>query len=309
MSGIVVERLLALLMAAGMFLVSACGGPGAANNTGTDVNGESNVALDQGNAAVSGGSNNMLPTPSAGGAAQAAPEYEFTVEKERQDFYDEDGTLLAYYAYQRPSMEVVNEDALSPQDKEAAQRAMDTFNGRMSELMNSENSEVKQYAQYDYENGMDAGLPYYKETETRVTLCGQVASVRINHYYNMGGAHPNCDTGGLLFDMTSGQFIAPGQLADDQNTFQHGVAERLIEKADGLGEEYTTAYFPDYQDTLRAWEVSGAVIFASAGMTVIFSPYILGPYAMGPVELTLDYEELSSLIGPGGMAKLGQSAQ
>ncbi len=307
MSGIVVERILALLMAAGIFIVSACGGPGAVN-TGTVGSGGGNAALNQENAA-NGRANYVLMTPSAGGTAQTAPKYQFAVEEERQEFQHKDGTLLAYYAYQRPVMELVNAGALSRQEKEAAQRTVDTFNSRIGELMNSENSAVKEYAQSDYDNGMGVGLPYYEESETRVTLQGQVASVRIDHYYNMGGAHPNCDTGGLLFDVTAGQFIDPGQLADDQKTFQQGVAELLIEKADSLGEAYTAGYFPDYRDTLRAWEVSGAVIFGSNGMTVIFSPYILGPYAMGPVELTLDYEELSPLIGPSGMAKLGQPAR
>ena len=40
-------------------------------------------------------------------------------------------------------------------------------------------------------------------------------------------------------------------------------------------------------------------------MTVTFSAYELGPYAMGPVELTLSYEVLAQAIGEGGLAHLG----
>ena len=52
------------------------------------------------------------------------------------------------------------------------------------------------------------------------------------------------------------------------------------------------------------------LIEAGAGlvrMLVIFSPYELGPYSMGSVELRLSYEELADLVGPGGMARLGRS--
>lgn len=43
-------------------------------------------------------------------------------------------------------------------------------------------------------------------------------------------------------------------------------------------------------------------------MTVVYSPYELGPYALGTVELRADYRELAELLGPGGLERLGLTA-
>ena len=47
------------------------------------------------------------------------------------------------------------------------------------------------------------------------------------------------------------------------------------------------------------------MLFDQEGILVVFSHYVLGPYAMGTVELRLDYEQLAELVGAGGMARLG----
>ena len=46
--------------------------------------------------------------------------------------------------------------------------------------------------------------------------------------------------------------------------------------------------------------------FTGEGMEVLYSPYGLGPYVIGEVELSLSWEALEPLIGPSGMARLGQ---
>ena len=86
--------------------------------------------------------------------------------------------------------------------------------------------------------------------------------------------------------------------------FRAKAAELLIAKAEGLGEEYTEGFWPDYADIISGWN-EAAVLFDASGMTVIFSVYELGPYAMGPVELFLTYAELAEAIGEDGLAHLG----
>ena len=82
------------------------------------------------------------------------------------------------------------------------------------------------------------------------------------------------------------------------------AAELLVAKAEGLGEDYTSGYWSDYAQIISRWN-EAAVLFDETGMTVVFSAYELGPYAMGPVELVLTYEELADAIGEGGLAHLG----
>jgi len=83
---------------------------------------------------------------------------------------------------------------------------------------------------------------------------------------------------------------------------QAGAAELLLEQAEALEERGD--FWPEYADIIAAWN-EGTVLFDQEGMLVVFSHYVLGPYAMGTVELRLDYGQLAELVGAGGMARLG----
>ena len=83
---------------------------------------------------------------------------------------------------------------------------------------------------------------------------------------------------------------------------EDGAAELLLEQAEALEERGD--FWPEYADIIAAWN-EGTVLFDQEGMLVVFSHYVLGPYAMGTVELRLDYGQLAELVGAGGMARLG----
>src|SRR5699024_2514605 len=152
-----------------------------------------------------------------------------------------------------------------------------------------------------------AGLPYYDVTVSESVLCGQIVSVRMDNTCYSGGAHPNSYTNSYLFDLATGQFIDPIQVADDPETFRAGAAEKLVEQAEAR-EEDLPGYWPDYRDILERWN-EGAALFGPEGLTVVYSPYELGPYAMGAVELAVPYGELADLLGPGGLERLGLKAE
>ena len=124
-----------------------------------------------------------------------------------------------------------------------------------------------------------AGLPYYDVTVSESVLCGQIVSVRMDNTSYSGGAHPNSYTNSYLFDLATGQFIDPIQVADDPEAFRAGAAELLVEAAEAR-EEDLPGYWVDYRDIIGRWN-EGAALFGPEGMTVVFSTYELGPYAMG----------------------------
>ena len=51
------------------------------------------------------------------------------------------------------------------------------------------------------------------------------------------------------------------------------------------------------------------MLFDGDGMLAVYSPYLLGPYSMGEVELRLTYEELAELAGPGALEHLGMGQE
>lgn len=220
---------------------------------------------------------------------------------------EESGVLYAMYRYSVPMMRVENVDNLTEEAQVIAQRNVESFNAQMQKLLDDAVAFGEETAAAVAEGDfVQIGTTYATdEKELVVTQTGQILTIRADGYYYSGGAHPFVYTDSYTFDLALGQFIDPIQIADDPEQFRTQTAELLVAQAEGLGEEYTAGFWSDYAEIIGHWN-DAAVLFDAEGMTVIFSVYELGPYAMGPVELSLPYEELADAIGEGGLAHLGQ---
>lgn len=224
------------------------------------------------------------------------PDYQF----EEMRGTDPDDSEGARSSCRLPLLSVSNLDRLSPADAAAAERNLENFNSRMCSLLEGY---MDRGAQLLEEFPDSPGGSYYDETAASCTLTGQIISVRLDNSSYTGGAHPNRYTEGLLFDLEAGQFTDPVQLADNPEAFLTGTAELLLEKAEA--HPVYESFWQGYTDLIARWN-EGTVLFDSEGMEVLYSPYEIAPYGMGDVELRLSWEELSGLLGPGGMARLGQ---
>lgn len=281
------KKAIAALLSAGLCLASACGA----------------------------GRENTAPMPDRNTAQvpeYQEPDYRFDAVTTAERIEAEDGTILARYSYQILSMSVSNLEKLSPEVQEAVERSVENFNKCMGDLLDrslESGRELGNSAQELYEDEASfKAFPFYDETSIDSVVTGQIVSVRVDNASYAGGAHPGSYTSSYLFDLSVGQFIDASQIAEDPLAFQTGVAELLVEKAEALGEEYTAGYWENYRDIIRTWN-EGTVLFSQEGMTVVYSPYELGPYAMGAVELFASYDELAELLGPGGLAHLGVGAE
>lgn len=220
---------------------------------------------------------------------------------------DKKNIELAECGYQLLTLAVTNLDDLSGAEAAAARRNAETFNERMSGVMETfedHGREVFGAAQDAYSASGGLIAAYYDRVETTGAILGDVVSLHVEQETWSGGAHPGSLVYGYIFDLASGQFILdPSQLADDGTVFHAGAAEKLIGKADDW-EEGSWGYWDDYQDIIRSG--SGVSHFDDTGLTVEYAPYELGCYAIGTVRLHLSWEELEPLLGPGGMARLGR---
>lgn len=255
----------------------------------------------------------MLNDPVGNSATQQSmacesPVYGFESTERTEHYVREDtGEVAASYHYRLPMMYLVNEDRVSAIDRETAQRNLDAFNAWMNERMEefvTVGGELLAEQQFLIETGENVPFVAEDEVVAAATQTGEIVSVTAQCYQYGGGAHPNAYTVSYTFDLSVGQFIDPTQVADDPENFRICAAELLIQHADALDEEYTSGFWADYRDSIARWNES-AVIFSQSGMTVTFSVYTLGPYALGPVELTLSYRELAEALGVGGLAHLG----
>ena len=220
---------------------------------------------------------------------------------------DKKAVELATCDYQAFTLSVVNLDALPPAEAETAAQNMETFNSRMTALMEGtgeQDFDVGEAAKEAYADGFWI-VAYYDDVVSYGAIEGEIVSVWSYRSCYTGGAHSNSYVSSYLFDLAAGQFIPdPSQLADDPAAFHAGAAEKLIEKADGW-EDGSWGYWDDYQDIIRSGS-GGVAHFDDTGLTVDYAPYELGCYAIGTVSLHLDWEELEPLLGPGGMARLGR---
>ena len=219
---------------------------------------------------------------------------------------------LAEYTYQILTLSAVDVDGLSAPEAETVRRNVETFNDRMYGLLEEfedQGREMAVIARSAYAEG-SLSAPYYDTVAASGVITGEVVSIRIDRSGYTGGAHPNSYVSGYLFDLETGQFIpSASQLADDPAAFHTGISALLIEEAEngGNAKDQSWGYWDDYQDIIRG--ESGVTVFDETGMTVVYAPYELGCYAIGTVELHLDWEELADLLGPGGLEKLGAAPE
>lgn len=235
------------------------------------------------------------------------PVYRYEDQLVSKQFTDEaSGNLYASYSYRVPMMRIANAEDLTDDALATAQRNMESFNAYMQEVLDEAVAFGEEFA-WELEGGefaMNSTTPAADEKGMTVSQTGQIVTVRGDGYFYGGGAHPYTYTDSYTFDLSVGQFIDPAQIGDDPEAFRLKAAALLVVRAEGLGEDYTAGYWDDYAEIISHWN-EAAVLFDDAGMTVIFSAYELGPYAMGPVELFLTYDELADAIGEGGLAHLG----
>lgn len=234
----------------------------------------------------------------------AQPIYVFEDTVQAKSFQTEDGKVFASYNYQVPMMSLGNGDKLSLQEREIAERNVAAFNEQMRKILNEAVEYGEELGEESYEGFNSGYMPLADEKVLSVFRRGEVLTVLAQCYYYGGGAHPYTYSLSYIFDLTQGQFIDPAQIGDDPEAFRVQTAQLLVEHAEALGEEYTAGFWPNYAEIISGW-TEAAVVFERDGMKVIFSVYELGPYAMGPVELLLTYEELSDAIGEGGLTHLG----
>ena len=228
----------------------------------------------------------------------------------------EDGTLLASYRFQLPVLTACRPDgtAITAPLNEAEEQAVsvtDAFNEKFAKWAAAE--EFPEYvagAEEDLALRQEWGgewNPYALELTCQIYQTDHLISIAAQYYSNTGGAHPNACLLAWNFDLETGTFFTPDQLAGS-GEFQQAVSEELVRQARETAEEAEVEpemyFWPDYEDILEDWH-SYTVSFDETGMTVAFSPYELACYAAGPQVFHVTYEWLLPHLGEQGRMILG----
>ena len=114
-----------------------------------------------------------------------------------------------------------------------------------------------------------------------------------------GGAHPNSARIGLLFDLGHGRALRLADLLADPATAVAAIAEKCkaqieAEAAKDGWEPFDNADFAAVVREAESWAAD------KNGVDIMFDPYSVAAYAVGPRDCRLSYAELAPWLKPGG---------
>lgn len=130
---------------------------------------------------------------------------------------------------------------------------------------------------------------------------GRLLCIRIDEYTFLGGAHPNEYTNLMTFDLQTGSSIEASSFIEDHTAF-HAYAERVFRQKRELSQEENlndAGYFWNQPFTLP--EQMG---LTPEGLLLFYNNYEVAPYAAGPTELVLNWQDIKQYLRPEAIQSL-----
>lgn len=282
------QRWLAILLTGCMILAAGCGS--ASTESGKSEESLSEAAAVQkeetakDDSAENGGSSEEMADAEKTGVPQ------IHIRSNNLDKYSEDGsTWLLHAEYDTLAISGDGYEALgraaaqwSEQNEESIQALAEEYAGYAEEESRG-NGEYQDYDSYSIYDSLTLA-----RTDTRV-----VSLLELNSEYT-GGAHGNYGFAGVNFDAQTGALLKLEDILTDEEGFQEKAAAYMIGELD---KTYGEGLFPGYEDTVKAmWQQEPVWYMDGAGITFVFNPYEVGPYAMGEARVLLPYEEFSEYL-------------
>lgn len=154
-------------------------------------------------------------------------------------------------------------------------------------------AETEEYFQYLLETQGQRSYTINEKIEATRNDNRVISFTKKNNTYS-GGAHGNYGTWGYNFDAQTGIKLSIADIVNDFSEFTTAANEYLFAE---LEKGYGEGLWKDYKETIKAmWKENDYWYFNDSGITIIFNPYEVGPYAMGDVMITLPYDVFEAYI-------------
>lgn len=124
-----------------------------------------------------------------------------------------------------------------------------------------------------------------------------VLSLFDERYVNGGGAHPNTYFTCVNFDVNTGEILSIKDIVKDYDEFKEAASTYIIDLldnsvlAEGLFED-SRDFIKEFDEEKLDWTIS------QYGINLYFEAYALGSYAMGPIYISLPYNEFDDYMKP-----------
>lgn len=151
----------------------------------------------------------------------------------------------------------------------------------------------------DYESMMKdmdklGGCWELKTTADTVYAGPNALTVKVETFAYTGGAHPNTNLSFYTFDRKTGKALSLNDLVTDTTALLN-VVEMAFRKQQNLP--------PQYNLEERGYFLRDGRFFLPANMGVgrnglifYYNPYEIAAYALGPIEVTVPYEQLNGIL-------------
>lgn len=282
-----------LLIFAGALMLSGCGKSGAQVSESENQTEHTAVAETetQGMEAETPPSQDLL-------SSQEPPAV--TVDVCRGEKYAEDGTPLVSGYYEAPNLT----GNTAKENYEALRTAMANWASDRDTLFWETMDQYEEYAQDQLTAmGAESFIAYSTDMKLEYTRVDS-AIVSFREWYRdyTGGVHGNYGYSGVTFDAVSGELLTLADLMTNEAAMEKFCEIAADYCVENVQEQDLVNLSDNYEAVIRAKFSPGHETdnwyLDAAGITIVCNPYEIGPYAMGPVFITLPYEDIRELLKP-----------
>lgn len=144
------------------------------------------------------------------------------------------------------------------------------------------------------EMGHLGGCWELKTQADTVYASSRALTVRLETYAYTGGAHPNSNLAFYIFDRETGRTLSLSDLVSD-TTALLGTVEQAFRKQQALPPQ-TNLEEQGYFLRDGRFFLPANIGMSRTGLVFYYNPYEIAAYAMGPIEITVPYEQLSGIL-------------
>lgn len=217
------------------------------------------------------------------------------------EYSEDDYSLLLACHYP-----VIGLDAASTEKYPELAKALDDFSDETEGSITEGNAELIESAKADKKDNPEFFNGYTNTSELIVHRAdNDVLSFTVISNSFTGGAHGSYGTLGYNYDVKTGKKLLVSDIFSDMTEFQNKVEEKLYENYES--EAFFENGIKDYFDSADEENITFSLGYE--GMTVIFNPYEIGPYASGEFMVNITYDEIKDMGGADYSSKLNAYAE
>lgn len=198
----------------------------------------------------------------------------------------DDGTVIVYVSYQRPTVTVSG--------NEEAQKAINQdFDSDEEDFwIRADEVETERRGSGTLEGGSEWAYAYEVEYVDKRTDGKVISFVRYN-YSDFGGLHGITYTNGVNYDAATGARLNLSDITEDREAFLAEAKEYILML--GESEEFKDRLSPNYADYIDNILQEDLWYFDEEGITFIANTYELASYAAGIFYFTIPYDKLTNI--------------